>query len=149
MPRDLSGLRLGMTPSEVSRAIPGIKIFRINAHRQEGDLDSHAVSVVFWDGLLCSFDEILENVPSDQVARLRRHLIVALGAPAQDIDFSYINKGAETLIWKDDHTEIEYILGATQAFGSAKPGNSQSVTVLCWDRQLQALAEAAENAKRQ
>lgn len=134
LPTELSGLRLGMTPQQVRSVFPSIRIYSMNAHQQQGDFQG--VDVAFWDGLLGFFDRRWENVPHDQIDQIRQRLMVELGTPS---DFWFDkNAGFQDLTWEDDHTEIEYMFGKTQSEGIAQ------VTVLCRDKRLQALFDAAK-----
>lgn len=132
LPTELSGLKLRMTPQQVRSALPGIELFRTNAHRQQGNFQG--VDVVFWDGLLDFFDRNWDNVPDDQTAQIRQRLMGELGTPSEDARFS---EDAETLTWEDGHTKIVYIFGVSRS-------GTRGVTVMCWDERLQAASDAAD-----
>jgi len=133
LPTEYSGLRLGMTPQQVRLALPGVELFRVNAHRDQGH--SNGATVAFWDGQLSFFDREWEDVPDDQVAQIRQRLMVELGTPSQD---DKVLDDADTLTWEDGHTKIQYMFGASR-------GGTRAISVLCWDERLQALYEAADS----
>ncbi|MGA2002414.1 MAG: hypothetical protein ABSG70_03475 [Terriglobales bacterium] len=105
LPKEVDGLRLGMEPWEVRKAVPGIEITSVSEHEATGTLiqgRNSLTAVGFWDGRLYIFNRFHENIPAAQFASLLRRIAPALGTPILQIE-------SPTLVWfewQDETTAI-------------------------------------------
>ena len=108
MPSEVDGLRLGMEPWEVRKAVPGIEITSVSEHEATGRLiqGRNSLTVVgFWDGRLYMFNRFHENIPAAQFASLSSRIAPMLGTPILQIE-------SPTLVWlewQDETIEISYM----------------------------------------
>jgi len=108
LPTEVDGLRLGMEPWEVRKAVPGVKMTSVSEHEANGMLihgPNSLTAVGFWDGKLYEFNRFHENVSALQFASLLRDIGPTLGTPVLQIE-------SPTLVWfewEDETIAIKYM----------------------------------------
>lgn len=107
LPKEVDGLRLGMEPWEVRRAVPGIEIASVSEHEAKGMLlqgRNSLTAVGFWDGRLYEFNRFHENVSAVQFASILRDITAKLGTPV-------VQQESPALVmyeWQDETIEVGY-----------------------------------------